>query len=341
MKKIILMAVVMVASATVTPAFAGKKKDKKKQPAQTEQTAVVLSTPSDSASYAAGYAATRGLKQYLESQFHVEEAQLADFVRGYRDFVSKLGDKGFNAYVAGMDVARQANTQIFNNMRKGTEQSRDSITAPLFNEGFVAGVKGDTTLFKLDEAVKTFEAARKAAEDEYKAANVKWLKDNATKAGVKTTASGLQYKVLQEGTGAKPTADQTVKVAYEGKTIDGNIFDATYKHAEPGQKAPEYDEFQCDRVIKGWTEALTNMTVGSKWEIYIPQELAYGSRAAGQILPYSTLIFTVELKGIVEKKPEAAPAPKAEQKGADAAKAAPAAKTARKPAAKTRAKRRK
>lgn len=299
----------MVASAMFTTAFAGKKKDKKKvQP--TEQTAPVLATPSDSTSYAAGYAATRGLKEFMRERLKVDDAHIDDFIQGYRDYVSKAGDAAFEAYQAGMDIAKQANTQILTNMQKGLETSKDSIAAAPFHEGFVAGVKGDTTVFHMQEATKTYEDAKKAAEEAYKDANVAWLKDNASKPGVVTLPSGLQYKVLTQGTGAKPTAEQTVKVAYEGKTIDGKVFDATYKHAEPGQKAPESDEFACNRVIKGWTEALTNMPVGSKWEIYIPQELAYGSRAAGEIKPYSTLIFTVELKGIVESQTEAPKAPR-------------------------------
>ena len=110
--------------------------------------------------------------------------------------------------------------------------------------------------------------------------------------------SGLQYKVIKEGNGPKPNSTDEVEVVYEGKTINGKTFDATKNHG--GRKT---DAFRCDQVIKGWTEALTSMNVGSKWEIYIPQDLAYGSREAGEIKPYSTLIFTVELVGI--KAPEA------------------------------------
>ena len=121
--------------------------------------------------------------------------------------------------------------------------------------------------------------------------------------------------MLKAGNGAKPTADQTVEVKYEGKTIDGKVFDTTEKH---GGKAT--DSFRCDQVIKGWTEALTNMPVGSKWEVYIPQNLAYGEREAGQIKPYSTLIFTIELVNIEQ--------PKANDTKADSAKKATPAKSA-------------
>jgi FKBP-type peptidyl-prolyl cis-trans isomerase FklB len=125
------------------------------------------------------------------------------------------------------------------------------------------------------------------------------LAENRKGEGVITLPDGLQYKVLTMGTGEKPQKDQKVKVKYEGKLIDGTIFDSSYK------RNPQTSEFRCDQVIKGWTEALQLMPVGSKWELYIPQDLAYGERQAGTIKPFSTLIFTVELIDIVndeEKK---------------------------------------
>ena len=167
----------------------------------------------------------------------------------------------------------------------------------------------NTTLFKGETANTLVQnkvmAAQKAKNEAYKELNAVWLKNNASKPGVVTLPSGLQYKVIKEGTGAKPEKTQTVEVVYEGKTIDGNVFDATSRH-----NGAKTDKFRCDQVIKGWTEALTNMSVGSKWELYIPQELAYGDRQAGSIKPFSTLIFTVELVGIEsEAKPAAANKP--------------------------------
>ena len=111
-----------------------------------------------------------------------------------------------------------------------------------------------------------------------------------------TTESGLQYKVIKEGKGEVPTATSTVKVNYKGTLIDGTEFDSSYKRNEP-------TTFRANQVIKGWTEALTMMPVGSKWELYIPQELAYGAReTGGQIKPFSTLIFEVELLEVVNPK---------------------------------------
>lgn len=118
-----------------------------------------------------------------------------------------------------------------------------------------------------------------------------FLAENALKDGVKVTASGLQYEVLKMGKGPKPTATSTVKVDYEGRLIDGTVFDSSYERGES-------IEFPLNGVIKGWTEGLQLMPVGSKFRFYIPQELGYGAQAAGSIPPYSTLIFDVELHEI-------------------------------------------
>ena len=126
------------------------------------------------------------------------------------------------------------------------------------------------------------------AKNEYKELNAKFLKDNAKKEGVKTLPSGVQYKVIKEGSGVKPQEGSLVRVHYEGKTIDGNIFDSSYKRGEP-------ISLRCNQCIKGWTEALVLMPTGSIWEVYIPQELAYGDREQVDIKPYSTLIFKIEL----------------------------------------------
>ena len=123
---------------------------------------------------------------------------------------------------------------------------------------------------------------------DYKKENETFLASNKDKEGIQTTASGLQYKVITKGTGAIPTDSSTVKVMYKGTLIDGTEFDSS--------KDPI--TFGVNRVIKGWTEALTMMPVGSKWELYIPQELGYGAQQAGKIKPFSTLIFEVELLGI-------------------------------------------
>ena len=129
---------------------------------------------------------------------------------------------------------------------------------------------------------------------DYIAENEAFLAKNREKAGVTTTASGLQYEVIKMGTGPKPTAESTVKVNYVGTLIDGTEFDSSIKRNEPAQ-------FPVSGVIPGWTEALQLMPVGSKFKLYLPQSIAYGATGAGEaIKPYSTLIFEVELLEIIK-----------------------------------------
>jgi FKBP-type peptidyl-prolyl cis-trans isomerase FklB len=125
-------------------------------------------------------------------------------------------------------------------------------------------------------------------------AGKQFLAENARKDSVITLPSGLQYKVLVKGNGKVPQMTDKVKVHYEGRLLDGTVFDSSYKRGEPSELTPK-------QVIKGWTEALTMMPEGSKWQLYIPYDLAYGDREAGQIKPYSMLIFDVELIEIVTK----------------------------------------
>lgn len=120
-----------------------------------------------------------------------------------------------------------------------------------------------------------------------------FLTENARRAEVKTTASGLQYEIIKEGDGQKPAASDRVKVHYHGTLINGNVFDSSVNRGEPAT-------FGVTQVIQGWVEALQLMPVGSKWKLYIPSELAYGAQGAGQsIAPHTTLIFEVELLDIV------------------------------------------
>ena len=124
-----------------------------------------------------------------------------------------------------------------------------------------------------------------------------FLAANAKKEGVKTTASGLQYKVIKSGSGPSPKPTDTVKVHYNGTLIDGTVFDSSIRRGSPAT-------FPVNGVIPGWTEALQLMKVGDKWQLFIPAKLAYGEQGPGPIGPNATLIFDVELLGI--EKPEAA-----------------------------------
>jgi FKBP-type peptidyl-prolyl cis-trans isomerase FklB len=163
-------------------------------------------------------------------------------------------------------------------------------------------IKETMTAFSKDLSEKQAAASKEAA-TKNTAAGEKFLAENKTKPGVKTTASGLQYKVLKEGTGPSPKETDTVVTNYRGTLIDGTEFDSSYKRNEPAT-------FQVNRVIKGWTEALQMMKKGSKYQLFIPSDLAYGPRGmGGDIGPNSVLIFEVELMDIKSSQAEAAPTP--------------------------------
>ncbi|GAB7086546.1 FKBP-type peptidyl-prolyl cis-trans isomerase [Marinifilum fragile] len=183
----------------------------------------------------------------------------------------------------------------------GTNLKKSNITE--FNEAAIlAGIydviDGDSLKIELRESgsvINTYMRALQAkVGEENIAKGEKFLSENAKKEGIITTASGLQYRVITEGTGEKPAATDQVKVHYRGTTIDGKEFDSSFKRNQPAT-------FAANRVIKGWTEALQLMPVGSKYELFIPANLAYGPRGAGgDIGPNETLIFEVELLEIVK-----------------------------------------
>ena len=155
-----------------------------------------------------------------------------------------------------------------------------------------AATAGDkATMRKLQRELSNTNLERKYGAN--RKAGEEFLKANGKKKDVVTLPSGLQYKVITKGEGEIPTATQKVKVHYRGTLIDGTEFDSSYKRNQPAT-------FGCNQVIKGWTEALTMMPVGSKWELYIPYQLAYGERESGKIPPFSCLLFEVELLEIVK-----------------------------------------
>ncbi|MBR4730407.1 MAG: FKBP-type peptidyl-prolyl cis-trans isomerase [Prevotella sp.] len=303
MKKVIILALALVAGASLYPASAGKKKDKK-QAAEPVEEAVQLNTSSDSVSYTAGMNATNGLLPYLIQQQGVDTVYLADFVRGFQEVVKAGSDPKMKAYATGLGIASQVRDRMLPDMVKEFTDSPDSIIASLFYRGFTDALQKDTTLFTQGAADAFFgkkQREDKAAKEEKlygpnRDAGQAFLAENAKKEGVVTTRSGLQYKVLVKGEGEVPKKTDKVQVHYEGRLVDGTVFDASKKHGD------KPSEFRPDQVIKGWTEALTMMPVGSKWQLYIPYKLAYGNRNQGVIKPYSALIFDVELVGIVRSE---------------------------------------
>ena len=300
MKKVMIIALALVVSASFLTAEAAKKKQKEAQPVVVEQ--VVLNSSSDSVSYAGGMAITNGLLPYLQQQ-GVDTAYMADFIQGFKEMLKSGNDPKKAAYVMGMNIAKQLSMTILPNITKEFTDTPDSIVKEKLIQGFSAALESDSTLFTqkdAEEYFRTKQQLNKEAKQEKlyganREAGRKFLEENAKKDSVVTLPSGLQYQVLVKGEGEVPQATDRVKVNYEGRLIDGTVFDASARHGgEPAEFTPQ-------QVIAGWTEALTMMPVGSKWRLFIPSDLAYGDRDQGQIKPYSTLIFDVELVEIVKK----------------------------------------
>ena len=184
-------------------------------------------------------------------------------------------------------------------MAEGNKEAVGDLNLDTFEKGFRDGYEGtDSALTQeqMQEVLMTYQKEQEAKfvkdmeskATDNKAAGEAFLKANAKKEGVKETASGLQYKVVTPGTGKTPKATDVVEVNYEGKLIDGTVFDSSYERGEP-------IEFPLNQVIAGWTEGLQLMKEGGKYEFYIPSDIAYGEAGNSGIEPNSTLIFTVEL----------------------------------------------
>ena len=265
-----------------------------------------LKSDVDTVSYAIGMAQTQGLKDYLVGRLGVDTAYMDDFIKGLNEGANAGDDKKKAAYYAGIQIGQQISNQMVKGINHELfgDDSTKTISLKNFMAGFVAGTTGKGGLMTVDSAAQVAQEMMRAIkaknlEKEFggnKAEGEKFLAENAKKEGVKVLESGVQYKVIKEGTGALPTDTSLVKVNYEGKTIDGNVFDSSYKRNEPAT-------FRCNQVIKGWTDALVHMPAGSIWEVYIPQDLAYGERQQGtDIKPFSTLIFKIELIEVDGKK---------------------------------------
>ena len=264
-----------------------------------------LKTEVDSMSYAIGMAQTQGLKEYLVNQLGVDSAYIGDFIKGLNEGANAGDSKKKAAYYAGIQIGQQISNQIMKGLNREVfgDDSTKTVSLKNFMAGFISGTTGKNGLMTMDSAqvigqrliqsvkakelVKTYGPNKEAGE--------KFLAANAKKEGVKTLPSGVQYKIIKEGTGAIPTDTSLVKCHYEGRLLNDTIFDSSYKRGEP-------ITLRCNQVIKGWTEIMTHMPAGSIWEVYIPQELAYGEREQGDIKPFSALIFKIELIEVNPKK---------------------------------------
>ena len=288
MKKLTFVAAMAIAAATITSCGNGTPKAN-------------LKTDVDTLSYAIGMAQTQGLKDYLVQRLGVDTAYMDAFIKGLNEGVNAGDDKQKNAYYAGVQIGQQIGQQMVKNINHEIfgEDSTKTISLKNFMSGFITATTGRTGLMTIEQAQQLAQTKMqeiKARETEKtfgdnKKAGEKYLADYAKNKDVKKLPSGVLYKGIKEGTGAIPTDTSKVKVHYEGKTIDGKVFDSSYKRGEP-------ITLGANQVIPGWTDALTHMPVGSTWEVVIPQEKAYAERQQGEIKPFSTLIFKIELLGI-------------------------------------------
>jgi len=292
MKKLSIVAVLAIAAAGFTACGNSTPK-------------ASLKSDVDTLSYALGMAQTQGLKEYLVDRLGVDTAYMDEFIKGLNEGANAGDNKKKAARYAGIQIGQQIANQMFKGINHELfgEDSTQSISLKNFMAGFVSGTIGKKGLMTIDTAqviaqTKMQQIKAREMEKTYgpnKLEGEKFLAENAKKEGVVTLPSGVQYKVIKEGTGAIPADSSLVKVHYEGRTLDGNVFDSSYKRGNPV-------DLRCNQTIKGWTDAMVHMPAGSVWEVYIPQELAYGEREQGNIKPFSTLIFKIELLEVNPKK---------------------------------------
>lgn len=277
----------------------------------------------DSLAYNLGLAQSGGLKQYMTMQLGVDSLHIEDFIKGMQ---AAAGDTSAaqNAYNKGLQVGADVI-----NMAKGLSQqvygpdstAKAKIGTEKILEGLIAGLRmpsDSTTQKKLEEANNNFNTSLEALHKklmleqygDWKAKNEKFLTDNKGKEGVTTLPNGVQYKVIEAGSGAPGSAlsaDSIVTCDYVGKLIDGTEFDSSEK---PGRE-PIQVNLKQPSVIPGWIEVLKIMPKNAVWEVYIPADQGYGEREMGEIKPFSTLIFTIKTNPAPRAKetPKATPVP--------------------------------
>ena len=292
MKKLMIVAAMAIVAAGFTACGNGTPKAN-------------LKSDVDSMSYAIGMAQTQGLKEYLVDRLGVDTAYIGEFIKGLNEGVNAGDNKKKAAYYAGIQIGQQISNQMVKGINHEVfgEDSTKSISLKNFMAGFISGTLGKQGLMTIEQAqtvaqTKMQEIKAREMEKTYgpnREEGEKFLAANAKKEGIKTLESGVQYRVIKEGTGAVPADTSLVKVHYEGRLLNDSVFDSSYKRGEP-------ITLRCNQTIKGWTDAMVHMPAGSVWEVYIPQELAYGEREQGIIKPFSVLVFKIELLEVNPKK---------------------------------------
>lgn len=255
----------------------------------------------DTVSYALGVVNTQGFRDYIMRGDVIDTAYIDEFFRGLNSGINVGDDKKKQAYYLGLQIGQQISNQMLKGINHDLfgEDSTKTISLKNFMAAFLAGAKGEKSLMTAEQAqavLSTKVPAIRARElqKQYgpnKAAGEKYLADYAKKAGVKKLKDGVLYRVIKAGTGETPKDTSLVRVHYEGKTIDGKVFESSYENKQPVM-------FRVNQMVPGFATALANMPVGSVWEVVIPQDQAYGERQTPKIKPFSTLIFKIELVGL-------------------------------------------
>mgnify|MGYP002624751420 CR=1 FL=1 len=263
-----------------------------------------LRTVVDSLSYAYGVQSTNGLNAYINRDLKIDSIYLSEFYKGVVDGFNARDDKKRNAYYKGLQVGLQANQIIKAIDADLTSEdsvaflSRDNFLAGFIDNGKLKGNvlsdrKVDSLITNVGDRLKDQNRIKKLKEKRKK--SMDFIARKSKQAGAQKLPSGNYYKVLREGNGVKPSMDAVVKVKYEGKLANGKVFDSSAK-----QDGKPHEFRMGMAMYPGWDEALANMSVGSKWQLFVPQEQAYGERGAARIPPFSALEFTLELVDVIE-----------------------------------------
>ena len=260
-----------------------------------------LKTQLDSLNYAFGLANGKGIKDYYLAADSANadslKVKIASLLKGLNDGLKGDADQG-NAEL--IELGKNIGSALKEQTKSGLMgDSTLKVDIDIIKQGLVNGLKGSEIQMTASDAQMYLQTTMQKIqaqqmEKQYganKTAGEQFLATNKSKAGVVTTASGLQYEIIKKGNGPVPTETSRVKVHYHGTLIDGTVFDSSVDRGEPAV-------FGVNQVIKGWTEALQLMPVGSKYKLFIPQNLAYGAQDQGTIKPFSVLIFEVELISI-------------------------------------------
>lgn len=252
----------------------------------------------DTLTYELGVAQSYGLKGYMQMQLHVDTAYIDEFIRGMKQGALNEPDPKQNAYQKGLEIGQQVAQMaqgLSNDVYAG--DSTKSINTENLLAGIIDGLLGNTTetadeaYEKFQELIAPIHTANLLAEfGDNKEAGEAYLAENAKKEGVTVLPSGVQFSVIEAGAGDVPTDTTIVEVRYEGKLVDGTVFDSNTDE----NRNPLKINMARPGVVPGFLEAVQAMPLGAKWEVTIPQELAYGEQNSGSIKPFSTLIFTIE-----------------------------------------------